>query len=223
MMTMKMMYKPDFKLATNTADIFLLTAGITQFPFSLKKLLKKITLYNISICSYSKAKQKYGIDPSKLGSNDGETVKRADKYIIFYNDDRLKTRQRWTIAHEIGHIVMKHSFENVDEQLYSKMEVEANFFAAQLLIPNQIINIAIERGYIITVDFIIRNFNVSEEAAIKKLETVNKNYKYNYKKDDDSLNILFRGFVDMIAPNKFAEIDYFDEEYDMQSKRDEWW
>lgn len=220
---MKMIYKPDFKLATNTADIFLLSAGITQFPFSLKKLLKRITLYSISLCSYSKAKQKYGIDPSKLGSNDGETIKRGDKYIIFYNDNQLKTRQRWTIAHEIGHIVMKHSFENIDEQLYSKMEVEANFFAAQLLIPNQIINIAIERGYNITVDFIIQNFNVSEEAAIKKLETLNKNYEYNYKKDDDSLNILFSGFVDMIAPNKFAEIDYFDEEYDMQCRRDEWW
>lgn len=91
------------------------------------------------------------------------------------------------------------------------------------MIPNQIINIAIERGYNITIDFIIQNFNVSEEAAIKKLETLNKNYEYNYKKDDDSLNILFSGFVDMIAPNKFAEIDYFDEEYDMQSRRDEWW
>lgn len=55
------------------------------------------------------------------------------------------------------------------------------------------------------------------------METLNKNYEYNYKKDDDSLNILFSGFVDMIAPNKFAEIDYFDEEYDMQSRRDEWW
>ena len=81
------------------------------------------------------------------------------------------------------------------------------------MIPNQIINIAIERGYNITVDFIIKNFNVSEEAAIKKLETLNKNYEYNYKKDDESLNILFSEFVDMIAPNKFAEIDYFDEEY----------
>ena len=42
-----MIYKPDFKLATNTADIFLLSAGITQFPFSLKKLLKRITLYTV--------------------------------------------------------------------------------------------------------------------------------------------------------------------------------
>lgn len=218
-----MIYKPDFKLATNTAEIFLLSAGITQFPFSLKRLLKKITFYNISLCSYSKAKQKYGINPFELGSDDGETVKSGNKYIIFYNDEQLKTRQRWTIAHEIGHIVMKHDFKNVDEQLYSKMEVEANFFAAQLLIPNQIINCAIKRGYNITVDFIIQNFNVSEEAAIKKIETLNKNYEYNYEKYDDSLNILFSGFVDMIAPNKFEEINYFDEEYDMQSQRDKWW
>lgn len=218
-----MIYKPDFKLAINTADIFLLSAGITQFPFSLKQLSKKVTLYNISLCSYSNAKQKYAIDPSKLGSNDGETVKSGDKYIIFYNDNQLKTRQRWTIAHEIGHIVMRHSFKNIDEQLYSNMEVEANFFASQLLIPSQIINTAIKRGYNITIDFIIQSFNVSEEAAIKKLETLNQNYKYNYKKDDNSLNILFSDFVDTIAPNKFAEIDYFDEEYDMQSKRDEWW
>lgn len=64
-----------------------------------------------------------------------------DKYIIVY-DNKIKPRERinWTIAHEIGHIVLNHfselnGIQNEDFVIFEDeiMELEADYFASQLL------------------------------------------------------------------------------------------
>ena len=69
---------------------------------------------------------------------------------IFYNADHGKNRQAFTIAHELGHYFLKHlddvepevvclerDFEEMDDVSDEKAEreAEANFFAACLLLP----------------------------------------------------------------------------------------
>ncbi|OGK13121.1 hypothetical protein A3A93_04135 [Candidatus Roizmanbacteria bacterium RIFCSPLOWO2_01_FULL_38_12] len=63
---------------------------------------------------------------------------------IFLNKDRPETRKRFTLAHEIGHYVLHKNDKvryRIDELDYSdnaedtKLETEANYFAAVLLVP----------------------------------------------------------------------------------------
>ena len=51
-------------------------------------------------------------------------------FVVLYNDiGNTEARTRWTIAHELGHIMLGHAEDG------DKEEIEANAFAAQLLMP----------------------------------------------------------------------------------------
>jgi len=54
--------------------------------------------------------------------------------LFFVNGDAPPDRLRWTLAHELGHVVMH---TNADP--YDRMEEEANLFAAEFLTPAQLI------------------------------------------------------------------------------------
>lgn len=78
---------------------------------------------------------------------DGITVGIGEKShpTIYINSDCPDTRQRFTLAHEIGHIVIpwhtgtvvSHLNPGSDDQDYWFMEQEANRFAAELLMPTE--------------------------------------------------------------------------------------
>ena len=83
---------------------------------------------------------------------EGKTYKeRANgPYIVIYNDITIKypDRIRWTIMHEIGHILLGHldEFEvtalnrgALSEEEYGVLEVEAHMFAAEVLAPTVIL------------------------------------------------------------------------------------
>lgn len=71
-----------------------------------------------------------------------------DKYLIGYNDTDASVmaskRYRWSIAHEVGHMVLKHhitykkwrtSRNNISVAEYASLEQEADLFASYLLVP----------------------------------------------------------------------------------------
>ena len=72
------------------------------------------------------------------------------KYIIYYNDvDKItfikSNRYRWSIAHELGHILLNHHkisdktriFRfNLSDEEYNQFEEEADYFAQLLLVPH---------------------------------------------------------------------------------------
>lgn len=78
---------------------------------------------------------------------DGITVGIGEQArpIIYINSDYPETRQRFTLAHEIGHIVIpwhtgtvvSHLNPGSDDEAYWLMEQEANRFAAELLMPTE--------------------------------------------------------------------------------------
>lgn len=84
------------------------------------------------------------------------TLKGSQREIIV-NEKHAHTRQRFTIAHEIGHYIL-HSQANdqvfLDAALYHRktdqdeasllIEIEANKFAAELLMPAPMVKAAIE-------------------------------------------------------------------------------
>ena len=114
-------------------------------------------------------------------------------------------------------------YSDVDE--YYCVEVEANCFAAQILMPEQVLNELKKRGAIITVDFLKEHFGVSEEAAKKRIETIGKiNYEWRTNDEkifDETILFKYKEFIDAILPkrNKF---NWYEDEFEKQMERDSW-
>ncbi len=95
-------------------------------------------------------------------------------YRIIIDPSQSKPRRRFTVAHEIGHVALGHLrpgdvlFRDTVEHLFSSnrdsREVEANKFAAELLMPAELVSTAFEK----IPDFSVRKgaeiFAVSEAA-----------------------------------------------------------
>lgn len=219
--------KPDFKKAQQEADLILLSSpAINRFPFSVKKVVKGTR--SLTVRSYSKAGS-YGSEISDFGSDDAIIIYRdnalRDKGIIFYNDlISSKARIRFSLCHEYGHHLLDHDPER--KKKYDRYEVEANFFAAQLLMPEQLINELRRRGAAITVDNLVNWFGVSKQAAQKRinsLQKINFDYRNPIEKENDQLIVLkFKHFLDEIFP---CPVDYYDfeEEENYQLERNRWY
>lgn len=69
--------------------------------------------------------------PEDLHVAEGLTIRHGGRYLILY-DDRIENKRRlsFTLAHELGHVLLGHTGE--DER---REEQEANAFAASLLSP----------------------------------------------------------------------------------------
>lgn len=74
-------------------------------------------------------------------SKDGFSVNQDGRYYIFYNKDAYSRRITFTLAHELGHIVLKHHELVGTKVLMSGgcgvAEDQANIFARNILMPPQ--------------------------------------------------------------------------------------
>ena len=73
---------------------------------------------------------------------------------IFLNEDLPPHEQKLVMAHELGHAILHRKencyfIRNKTLLLNSKNEIEANKFAIELLLPDEILNDYIESGYTI--------------------------------------------------------------------------
>ena len=125
--------------------------------------------------------------------------------------------------HEYGHYKLQHDLDTKDEEMYKKFEVETNYFAAQLLMPEQLIREMQSRGKRITKEFLIELFEVSEMAAHKRISTLNKNLVLSEEEKyfDDLIVQKYRNWLDSKVP-VFNSFNMFFDEYERQQKRDRW-
>jgi len=100
----------------------------------------------------------------------------SGKGTIGYNPRESKVRQRFTIAHELGHFELHHKRNElfVDKEFSvmfrdessstgeNKKEQEANAFAAAILMPEKALRQAIENN----------GFDISEEKSLKELSKI---------------------------------------------------
>lgn len=89
-------------------------------------------------------------------------------WVIFYNDNNCRERQRWTIMHEIGHIVLDHTQES------ELAEAEANFFAKYSIAPPPLIHKAECEDYL----DIATKFDLSIQAAYYAMNYYQKWLQY---------------------------------------------
>ncbi|HAS88554.1 MAG TPA: toxin [Desulfovibrio sp.] len=107
----------------------------------------------------------------------GEFTLESGCPVIRYNATEAPVRQRFTVAHELGHYVLRHGPRHRDEAQnfsidnYDIYEVAANNFAAELLMPAEAVSYLISQG-VNTLQRLADSFNVSTVAMnirLKKL------------------------------------------------------
>ena len=126
--------------------------GHAVFPVPVKKIAKSIP--NCKLIPYSRLAKDANTTIEEfitsVDTRDAYTdyIANGDMYIIGYNDvaeDLIASnRYRWNIAHEIGHVVLKHNKKlmrarlqrrSISSNEYREMEREADLFAKYLLVP----------------------------------------------------------------------------------------
>lgn len=213
--------KPNFQKAyINANEILVSSKIITNFPYSATKLIKEQS--SIVCRSFDKA-HKYNVDIEAFGSDSAVIMNLDDKYIIFYNQNEMPERIKFSMLHEFGHKVNNHKFIVTSDEVYGIAEVETNYFVAQLLMPEQILREFQKRGRRIDKYFLMTIFGVSEQAAIKRIENLNQitwERSQIEKEYDDIILNKYLSWINSIVPNN---IDYlFADDEERQNVREQW-
>lgn len=123
--------------------------------------------------------------PSSYLDVNGQITKdgKTGEVIIEYNDTLHPNRQRFTIAHELGHYFAGHLDEtgktlfrdpmkNFSLDNYDPLEVEANKLAAEILMPEDKISFLIEELKYNTIDDLAQALVVSPAAMTYRLKNL---------------------------------------------------
>lgn len=138
-----------------------------DFPLNIKNLAKKIDI-NVKLYSnLSFEKYEYIYDKSPFGItvmskyDNGHTT-----FETYYNDiDNKETRNRFTLAHEIGHVVNG----DINKNITDKEEKLYDYFAKCLLAPQCLII----QNKEFDIKTIVTNYNVSKQVAEYWLQAIN--------------------------------------------------
>lgn len=110
----------------------------------------------------------------------GSLSKQGEFWLIKVNKVHSKTRQRFSIAHELGHFVYHKDDENefVDTTFFRGMtsdnfENTANRFASELLMPEDQVRQLIEKDNVRSVSELASRFGVSSAAMLYRVKELN--------------------------------------------------
>lgn len=226
--------EPDFGACYDLANEILITSTVIEaFPFSIKKVIKRYADVNcIKENNVQTLCDQFGLpDPEyfnieSLGSKDASLFEYGGRNIIIYRDDGTITPKRikWSLAHELGHFLRQH--DTNDKLNYDTYEIEANFFAAQLLMPVQIINEFRRRKQTIDRRHLMKWFGISGKAADKRIETLRKIDGRNLSEEEKMIDGLiiqkYSVFINETVPLPSRTTDFFDEDEEMERERDSW-
>lgn len=140
-----------YKLIKNLVNDIYIKLTLSQLPINILEIISSFD--NIKIVSYHQFMTDHNLTKEEtleiLSSDEGCTdyFRPLDRYIIYYNDLDYKSEERirWTLTHELGHILCEHYSKNtkifsedLPETEYKFKECEANYFTG-LLLSNPII------------------------------------------------------------------------------------
>jgi len=122
-------------------------------------------------------------NPVLQADESGMIEKRDDgSVVIYYKITDHPNRQRFTIAHELGHFFLGHldghkkmfrdTTKNYSLSTYDIYEQEANDYAARLLMPDDKISFLIETESIYDIQTLAKIFKVSEVAMTYRLKNL---------------------------------------------------
>jgi len=112
----------------------------------------------------------------------GMIIKDGDTISIYYSINESIERQRFTIAHELGHYASGHlvgnttmfrdSTKSYSRDNYDIQEYEANNYAAELLMPKYKVDFIIEQEGISDIREMAQIFKVSPTAMMIRLKNL---------------------------------------------------
>lgn len=167
----------EYRIARNAAWRTLIECKITSLPLNLVDITN---FYNIPTISYSKSSD-------KTLEGDGFSTTVDGRYIIYYNDNNIPTvRQRFTVAHEIGHCLLGHVKENLrtyrhnseTDEYKDLKELQANVFARDILMPATILH-SLNINSAEEISAICKVSMQSAEIRYKRLVELNKRGMFN--------------------------------------------
>lgn len=143
--------KPRYHYVNAVANEFW---GLVDYELPLDPL-KVLKEFGCKVKTYQKISEKTGLSVEEVGasfcSKDGSVCYDAltDSYRLAYNHShRFEARMRWTLAHELGHIVLNHLTDfpqtNYEKDLLTNeqlevLDKEANAFAGEILAPESLL------------------------------------------------------------------------------------
>jgi Zn-dependent peptidase ImmA (M78 family) len=110
----------------------------------------------------------------------GACWRRGDAVVLWVNGTQGLPRRRFTLAHELGHAWCRHdgalevdSFETLSGKTSDPLEVQANAFAAEVLLPKAAVEALFDVGHHPGLDEVVvlaGSYGVSAIAALIRLE-----------------------------------------------------
>ena len=171
-----------YKIARDKAWKCLIETNINTLPVNLSQVLD---YYNVKLKTFS--------------SNDKQAF--IENTTIFLNNQLIKTRARFTVAHELGHILLNHN--NLAHTIHNENdnknieEYQANIFARCLLMPA----IVLKEINCIEPQDIANICNVSLQSAIYRSERMKellKRNKFNLSHLERQVYNNFKDFINSI-------------------------
>lgn len=185
---------PNYEKATNAAYNVLKDY---EGPFPHVDIMKILRQNNdVKLHTYAELSKLYGVSITQLENNHvpsyhGFTIfnKSQHKWIVYYNETKPCETLRFTLAHELGHIILEHSNDDdVDRK-------EADCFARNLLCPvplRDAFNVSTIKDY-------SQCFNISEiMAEITKSWNSSDEYyisQDNYNSVNERIFCYFSGYT----------------------------
>lgn len=112
----------------------LLDAGIRRLPVHVKSIAQYLGASVFTYEEYAKTVDCPVAEVAQRYGNDGFTQRIGNKTAIFYYESGNMRRVRWTIAHEIAHILLGHLSGGGGEDA----DTYADAVAAELLCPSAV-------------------------------------------------------------------------------------
>ena len=107
----------------------------------------------------------------------GSLYREGDKWIITVNSSHHPRRQRFTLAHELGHFVYHKDEDNqFDDTTFFRgvsndnIESKANEFASELLMPEDVVRNLIDIENIRNIENLSKHFDVSAAAMLYRVK-----------------------------------------------------
>lgn len=205
--------------AREMASEILLLQSDNNFPIDLFNLtFKQCSIVITTFQNYSEITDVKIEDLFAQGNGkDGYTIPyiRGNVHVILYNEDVESCgRIRWTIAHEIGHLILGHDQQGEIE------EIEADTFASQLLAPQCILKKLAKARINLSANYIMEKFALSEKASINSAKKISN--KLENEKGliyDEYIIQKYNTFIQKELPQSYITDMYIDE---LEEQRNLW-
>ncbi|NEZ74972.1 ImmA/IrrE family metallo-endopeptidase [Clostridium botulinum] len=192
--TLDKILKHRIEYITRSVKIFLKDFNLKHWPLDCVELILKIQKdQSLPIQIKSMANLPHNFDAATIYS------KESNSFLIIVNRNKIHypfkiskhRRLNFTLAHELGHIYLKHHElpENckTEKDLYIE-ELEADEFAGKILMPKN----KIYTSNFTSIKEIATYFNVSESAVLKRLTNIKcSNLTYSRLKNYENIKISF--------------------------------